>query len=124
MRERRAEEKAAREVKAAAAAAAREVAIEQHALFEAAKERYAAEQRAAAAEQRAAKAEARKASGAPRYWTPEEHRLFMDAVQQYGWKDFRSIAQHVGTRTRTQVKTHAQKVLLRQQKEQTGARWP
>ena len=29
----------------------------------------------------------------PRYWTPEEHRLFMEAVQRYGWKDVKSIAQ-------------------------------
>merc|ERR1719217_636827 len=60
----------------------------------------------------------------PRYWTPEEHRLFMDAVQRYGWKDVKSIAQHVGTRTPTQVRTHAQKLFLRQQKEQTGAMQP
>ena len=46
----------------------------------------------------------------------------MDAVQRYGWKDVKSIAQHVGTRTPTQVRTHAQKLFLRQQKEQTGAR--
>ena len=59
----------------------------------------------------------------PRYWTPEEHRLFMEAVQRYGWKDVKSIAQHVGTRTPTQVRTHAQKLFLRQQKEQTGAHW-
>mmetsp|Transcript_5383 Transcript_5383/g.11729 ORF Transcript_5383/g.11729 Transcript_5383/m.11729 type:complete len:175 (+) Transcript_5383:260-784(+) len=57
----------------------------------------------------------------PRYWTPEEHRLFMEAVQRYGWKDVKSIAQHVGTRTPTQVRTHAQKLFLRQQKEQSGA---
>ena len=48
----------------------------------------------------------------------------MDAVQRYGWKDVKSIAQHVGTRTPTQVRTHAQKLFLRQQKEQTGPRWP
>jgi len=60
----------------------------------------------------------------PRYWTPEEHRLFMDAVQRYGWKDVKSIAQHVGTRTPTQVRTHAQKLFLRQQKEQTGIMQP
>jgi SHAQKYF class myb-like DNA-binding protein len=56
----------------------------------------------------------------PRYWTPDEHRLFMEAVQRYGWKDVKAIAQHVGTRTPTQVRTHAQKLLLRQQKEQAG----
>lgn len=60
----------------------------------------------------------------PRYWTPEEHRLFMDAVQRYGWKDVKSIAQHVGTRTPTQVRTHAQKLFLRQQKETSGAQRP
>eukprot|EP00967_Tisochrysis_lutea_P147195 scaffold279288_cov31-Tisochrysis_lutea.AAC.2 len=60
----------------------------------------------------------------PRYWTPEEHRLFMEAVQRYGWKDVKSIAQHVGTRTPTQVRTHAQKLFLRQQKEQTGVMQP
>lgn len=60
----------------------------------------------------------------PRYWTPEEHRLFMEAVNRFGWKDVKSIAQHVGTRTPTQVRTHAQKLFLRQQKEQTGAMQP
>merc|ERR1712050_217406 len=60
----------------------------------------------------------------PRYWTPEEHRLFMEAVQRYGWKDVKSIAQAVGTRTPTQVRTHAQKLFLRQQKESQGAMQP
>ena len=58
----------------------------------------------------------------PRYWTPEEHRLFMVAVQRFGWKNSKAIAQHVGTRTPLQVRTHAQKVLLRQQR--TGATQP
>ena len=57
---------------------------------------------------------------APRYWTPEEHTLFVEAVQRYGWKDVKAISQHVGTRNPTQVRTHAQKLLLRQQKEQAG----
>ena len=56
----------------------------------------------------------------PRYWTPEEHQLFVEAVQRYGWKDVKAISQHVGTRNPTQVRTHAQKLLLRQQKEQAG----
>ena len=56
----------------------------------------------------------------PRYWTPEEHALFVEAVQRYGWKDVKAISQHVGTRNPTQVRTHAQKLLLRQQKEQAG----
>jgi len=64
------------------------------------------------------------ASKQPRYWTPEEHRLFMEAVNRFGWKDVKSIAQHVGTRTPTQVRTHAQKLFLRQQKETTGMMAP
>jgi len=60
----------------------------------------------------------------PRYWTPDEHRLFMEAVQRYGWKDVKSIATHVGTRTPTQVRTHAQKLFLRQQKESSGIMAP
>ena len=44
----------------------------------------------------------------------------MEAVQRYGWKDVKAISQHVGTRNPTQVRTHAQKLLLRQQKEQAG----
>ena len=39
----------------------------------------------------------------PRYWTPEEHQLFVEAVQRYGWKDVKAISQHVGTRNPTQV---------------------
>jgi len=56
----------------------------------------------------------------PRYWTPEEHRLFMEAVGKFGWKDVKAISQAVGTRTPTQVRTHAQKLFLRQQKESQG----
>jgi hypothetical protein len=48
----------------------------------------------------------------------------MEAVQRFGWKDVKSIAQHVGTRTPTQVRTHAQKLFLRQQKESTGIMAP
>ena len=48
----------------------------------------------------------------------------MEAVHRYGWKDVKSIAQHVGTRTPTQVRTHAQKLFLRQQKEQAGQMMP
>ena len=51
----------------------------------------------------------------PRYWTPEEHTLFVEAVQRFGWKDVKAISQHVGTRNPTQVRTHAPKLLLRQQ---------
>jgi len=55
-------------------------------------------------------------TGQPRYWTPEEHALFMEAVARYGWKDVKAISAHVGTRNPTQVRTHAQKLMLREQK--------
>ncbi|KAK4527802.1 hypothetical protein GAYE_SCF45G5733 [Galdieria yellowstonensis] len=48
-----------------------------------------------------------------RYWTPEEHQRFLEAIQIYGHKDVKSIATYVGTRSRTQVRTHAQKYFQR-----------
>ena len=52
-----------------------------------------------------------------RYWTSDEHKLFMEAVHQYGWKDVKSIARHVGTRTPLQVRTHAQKLSMRERRK-------
>ena len=49
----------------------------------------------------------------PRYWTTEEHDLFLEALDLYGPKNVKAISQHVGTRTHTQVRTHAQKYYLR-----------
>ncbi len=48
-----------------------------------------------------------------RYWTPEEHQKFLEALQKYGHKDVKSISMHVSTRNATQVRTHAQKYFLR-----------
>lgn len=52
-----------------------------------------------------------------RYWTDEEHSLFLEAVNIYGSKDVKAIANHVGTRSATQVRTHAQKYFLRLKRE-------
>lgn len=52
-----------------------------------------------------------------RYWTPEEHQRFLEALQKYGHKDVKSISMHVGTRNATQVRTHAQKYFLRLERE-------
>eukprot|EP00744_Colponema_vietnamica_P007431 GILI01010696.1.p1 GENE.GILI01010696.1~~GILI01010696.1.p1 ORF type:complete len:458 (+),score=119.27 GILI01010696.1:170-1543(+) len=52
-----------------------------------------------------------------RYWTPEEHQRFLEAVEKFGSKDVKAIAQYVGTRNATQVRTHAQKYYLRIHKE-------
>jgi len=52
-----------------------------------------------------------------RYWTPEEHQRFLEALQKYGHKDVKSISMHVSTRNATQVRTHAQKYFLRLERE-------
>jgi SHAQKYF class myb-like DNA-binding protein len=41
-------------------------------------------------------------------WTKIEQKLFLEALQKYG-KNWEKVHQHVGTRTTTQVRSHAQK---------------
>eukprot|EP00960_Hanusia_phi_P037806 753131-Hanusia_phi.AAC.3 len=48
-----------------------------------------------------------------RYWTEVEHQRFLDALQTVGPKDVKAIAQFVGTRSATQVRTHAQKYFIK-----------
>mmetsp|Transcript_29042 Transcript_29042/g.40870 ORF Transcript_29042/g.40870 Transcript_29042/m.40870 type:complete len:538 (-) Transcript_29042:393-2006(-) len=52
-----------------------------------------------------------------RYWTPEEHQRFLEAVKKFGLKDVKAVASYVGTRNPTQVRTHAQKYYLRLERE-------
>lgn len=52
-----------------------------------------------------------------RYWTPNEHKRFLEALQKFGPKDVRAIANYVGSRNATQVRTHAQKYFLRVARE-------
>ncbi|KAF6000614.1 hypothetical protein F1559_002830 [Cyanidiococcus yangmingshanensis] len=56
-------------------------------------------------------------SSQPRYWTPEEHQRFLEALEMYGSRNVRAISEYVGTRNATQVRTHAQKYFLRQSRE-------
>eukprot|EP00164_Ancoracysta_twista_P007737 GFYU01011036.1.p1 GENE.GFYU01011036.1~~GFYU01011036.1.p1 ORF type:complete len:653 (+),score=131.89 GFYU01011036.1:374-2332(+) len=49
----------------------------------------------------------------PRYWTTAEHNRFLEGLDKFGTKDVKAIALHVGTRSATQVRTHAQKYWLR-----------
>mmetsp|Transcript_9858 Transcript_9858/g.15423 ORF Transcript_9858/g.15423 Transcript_9858/m.15423 type:complete len:325 (-) Transcript_9858:134-1108(-) len=44
-----------------------------------------------------------------RYWTQEEHQRFLQALKIFGHKDVRAIAEYVGSRNTTQIRTHAQK---------------
>lgn len=65
-----------------------------------------------------------KIPGQSRYWTAEEHKLFLEALRLYGHKDLRSISAYVGTRNMTQCRTHSQKwqmKLMREAKRQTPA---
>mmetsp|Transcript_50378 Transcript_50378/g.101105 ORF Transcript_50378/g.101105 Transcript_50378/m.101105 type:complete len:344 (-) Transcript_50378:103-1134(-) len=52
-----------------------------------------------------------------RYWTVAEHQKFLEAVQRYGKRNFKAIAAHVGTRSSTQAKTHAQKYFARLERQ-------
>lgn len=58
-----------------------------------------------------------KVAGQSRYWTPDEHRLFLEALNQFGHKDLRAISGYVGTRNMTQVRTHSQKYFMRLMRE-------
>lgn len=58
-----------------------------------------------------------KIPGQSRYWTPEEHKLFLEALNKYGHKDLRAISAYVGTRNMTQVRTHSQKYFMRLMRE-------
>ena len=49
----------------------------------------------------------------PRYWTDDEHKLFLQGVKMYGLKDDCQIASLVKTRTVRQVATHKQKFLMK-----------
>ena len=57
------------------------------------------------------KKEAQKSQS--RYWTEEEHQRFLEAIKSYGHKDVKAIASIVGTRSATQVRTHAQKYFMK-----------
>lgn len=56
-----------------------------------------------------------------RYWTPTEHKRFLEALNKFGPKDVRAIANYVGSRNATQVRTHAQKYFLRLARESKGS---
>jgi SHAQKYF class myb-like DNA-binding protein len=50
-----------------------------------------------------------------RYWTEDEHKLFLTGVQKFGGRNYKALSEHIKTRTPTQVRTHLQKYLLKLQ---------
>lgn len=53
----------------------------------------------------------------PRYWTDEEHERFLEALEKFGHKDVKAIANYVETRNATQVRSHAQKYFMKLARE-------
>ena len=49
-------------------------------------------------------------------WTKEEHKQFLESIRLYG-KDWKKIEEHIGTRSCSQIRSHAQKYFLRLEKE-------
>eukprot|EP00184_Porphyridium_aerugineum_P006019 CAMPEP_0184695944 /NCGR_PEP_ID=MMETSP0313-20130426/3397_1 /TAXON_ID=2792 /ORGANISM="Porphyridium aerugineum, Strain SAG 1380-2" /LENGTH=578 /DNA_ID=CAMNT_0027154473 /DNA_START=523 /DNA_END=2259 /DNA_ORIENTATION=- len=58
-------------------------------------------------------------NGQSRYWTSEEHELFLEGVKKFGRRDARSVAQYVGSRSISQVRSHAQKYFQRIEREKS-----
>jgi len=50
-------------------------------------------------------------------WSNEEHRRFLEALEMYG-RDWMKITQHVESKSRVQVRSHAQKHFLKMEKMQ------
>ena len=52
-------------------------------------------------------------------WTPEEHARFLKAIKLYG-KEWKKVGKFVGTRSGSQIRSHAQKHFLRVEGSETS----
>jgi len=68
-----------------------------------------------------AKSESKGDGRQPRFWTAVEHKKFLEAVRLYGYGNARQIAAYVQTRNITQVRTHAQKYILKLSRMGSGS---
>lgn len=59
-----------------------------------------------------------------RYWTPLEHSRFLDAISIYGDRNFHHIAQYIGNKSTSQVRSHAQKYFQRISKLKNSSYYP
>jgi SHAQKYF class myb-like DNA-binding protein len=48
-------------------------------------------------------------------WQPEEHERFIEAIMKYG-NEWKSVQKHVGSRSSTQARSHAQKFFVKMKK--------
>lgn len=55
--------------------------------------------------------------GISRYWTPSEHKLFLEALKKHGPRDLKAISAYVKSRNTTQCRTHEQKCFMRIMRE-------
>ena len=55
-------------------------------------------------------------------WSPEEHRRFLEGLDQYGTTNWTAVGKLVATRTTEQVRSHAQKFFKRPLTEQEAER--
>mmetsp|Transcript_19540 Transcript_19540/g.34815 ORF Transcript_19540/g.34815 Transcript_19540/m.34815 type:complete len:623 (-) Transcript_19540:100-1968(-) len=58
----------------------------------------------------------KKTRAAPRKWTPAEEQMFQDGLAKYG-RDWKAIAEMLGTRRPRDIASHAQKAFIKMYKE-------
>ena len=56
-------------------------------------------------------------------WSAAEHARFVDGLQRFGRRKWIRIAEHVGTRTVIQVRSHAQKYFKKLRRTASKAAW-
>ena len=49
-------------------------------------------------------------------WTRDEHYRFVEALKLYG-KEWKRVQEHIGTRSSTQARSHAQKFFVKLEKK-------